>query len=194
MKKLSLPWVLAIFSLLVFVGITQYFQHVYMLSTETTALFEADESLERLFLPQDSEQFSDNHRIKVVYFWQSNCPCDATVITHYKELMADYGSNADFLMADLSPTPRDDKLSEFALLTANKLSEVRASVSHTPSVGVWDENGKLTYFGPHNLGFVCNAKTSFLINVLDALLRGTQSKNTNTVGDGCFCAVEPLSL
>ena len=156
-----------------------------MLSTETAALFEADEALENVFItPGESVS-----RIKVVYFWQSNCPCDATVITHYKELIGEYGNNADFMMADLSPVPRDDKLSEFALLASEKVNLLKASVSYTPSVGVWDEQGKLTYFGPHNLGFVCNAKTSFLINVLDSLLRKTDSKNTNTVGDGCFCPV-----
>lgn len=183
MKSISWPWVLAILSLLIFIGLTQYFQRVYMLSTETTALFEADEVLEDLF----ATPIDISNRIKVVYFWQSNCPCDATVITHYKELIGEYGDNADFLMADLSPTPRNDKLSEFIVLNAEKVSQVKAAVRHTPSVGVWDKQGKLTYFGPHNLGFVCNAKSSFLINVLDSLLRNTESRNTNTVGDGCFC-------
>jgi len=190
MKNLSMPWVLAIASLLVFVGLTQYFQRVYMLSTETTAVFTADDAIESLFTPEGLEESPNNETIKVVYFWQSNCPCDATVITHFNELIEEYGAYANFLMADLSPTARTDKLSEYTLLDAAKVEQLRASVTHTPSVGVWDEQGKLTYYGPHNLGFVCNAKTSFLIDVLDSLLRNTESKNTNTLGDGCFCPTQ----
>lgn len=181
-----MPWVLAIASLLVFTVLTQYFQRVYMLSTETAAVFEADVELENLFLPVNTARA----RIKVVYFWQSNCPCDATVINHYQELMSAYGDTADFMMADLSPVPRDDKLNQFKRLDADSIAQVRASVSHTPSVGVWNEQGQLSYFGPHNLGFVCNAKSSFLIKVLDSLLRDDNAKNINTVGDGCFCAVD----
>jgi len=158
MKKLSLPWVLAVLSLLTFVGLTQYFQRVYMLSTQTNALFEADEQLENLFLSPTLSSNTLNGRIKVIYFWQSNCPCDAAVITHYKELIKDYGDNADFMMADLSPEPRNDMLAEFTLLDHARVNSVKASVAHTPAVAVWDEQGQLTYFGPHNLGFNKNLK------------------------------------
>jgi hypothetical protein len=75
------------------------------------------------------------------------------------------------------------------LLNQELTNLFRPFVSHTPSVAIWAENNELTYYGPHNLGYVCNAETSFVKKVIDSLLQNIYSKNTNIVGKGCFCKV-----
>jgi hypothetical protein len=63
-------------------------------------------------------------------------------------------------------------------------------VKATPSVGIWDENGQLVYFGPHSVGYVCNNDTSVVKKMLDALLTKQAVSAAGVMGDGCFCLVD----
>lgn len=204
--KKNIQWIL--FSCLLFAAIALYFvvANRYMLSTKSIAFFDQSTEIEKAFA---SIKWPDKQKdkIRVIYFWQAYCPCDATVMPHFNELYKAHAKDAiEFYLADISPVALPTSGESLINLTAavsssernlpfdNLLSKeltnlFRPFVSHTPSVAIWSKNNELTYYGPHSLGYVCNAETSFVKKVIDSLLQNIYSKNTNIVGKGCFCKV-----
>ncbi|MFT6969421.1 MAG: hypothetical protein ACJA1S_002156 [Cellvibrionaceae bacterium] len=203
--KKNILWIL--FSLLFFASMALYFvvSDRYMLSTKSIAFFDQSTDIEKVYA---SIKWPDQqkNKIRVIYFWQAYCPCDATVMPHFKELYKAHTKDAvEFYLADIStaalsssgeslinlPAASSSKRNQpFDNLLSQELTNLfRPFVSHTPSVAIWSQNNELTYYGPHNLGYVCNAETSFVKKIIDSLLQNIYSKNTNIVGKGCFCKV-----
>lgn len=162
-----------------------YVNKRYIKNIDSVVFFESTQVLEQLMSPVgDNKSYS----IKVAYFWQAHCPCDAAVLPHFYELMNNFSPlSVSFVLAPMSD--HSQTIPNIPLMSSNQLDAVRDVINYTPSVAIWDAGGKLSYYGPHNLGFVCNAETSFIQKVLTSLLDNLSSINTNTVGEGCFCRV-----
>ncbi len=191
--KKNISLVLLAVLILVSLVIYLFVSHRYILSTEQIAFFDQSAGIEQVYKTIEWPEHQKNN-IRIIYFWQAYCPCDATVIPHFKELYKEHGNNnVDFYLADLSPIKLQNNNQPsyerpFSHVLDGDISNLfRPFVSHAPSVAIWDQNNELTYYGPHNLGFVCNADTSFVKKVVDSLLQNIYSKNTNIVGDSCFC-------
>lgn len=191
--KKNIGLILLALLILVSVIIYLFISHRYILSTEQVAFFDQSAGVEQVYQSIEWPEHQKNN-IRIIYFWQAYCPCDATVIPHFKELYKEHAdNNVDFYLADLSPLElqNNKQLSyerPFSNVLHGDISNLfRPFVSHAPSVAIWDKNNELTYYGPHNLGFVCNADTSFVKKVVDSLLQNIYSKNTNIVGNSCFC-------
>lgn len=191
--KKNISLVLLAVLILVSIAIYLFVNHRYILSTEQIAFFDQSAGIEQVYKTIEWPEHQKNN-IRIIYFWQAYCPCDATVIPHFKELYKEHGdNNVDFYLADLSPIKLQNNNQPsyerpFSHVLDGDISNLfRPFVSHAPSVAIWDQNNELTYYGPHNLGFVCNADTSFVKKVVDSLLQNIYSKNTNIVGDSCFC-------
>ena len=204
--KKNILWL--IFSLLLFASMVLYFvvANRYILSTERIAFFDQSTDIEKVY---SAIKWPDNqkNKIRVIYFWQVYCPCDATVMPHFKELYKEHARDPiEFYLADLSTLSSSHVSSSSVNLSATaslpkydrpfdhilneELTDLfRPFVSHTPAVAIWNEHNELTYYGPHSLGYVCNAESSFVKKVIDSLLQNIHSKNTNIVGNGCFCKV-----
>ena len=192
MMNKSLPWLTLSLVTVLSVSVFIYFKRTYFLSTEDVALFDNAEALQAAFHQTnffDRAKYNQN-KVRVVYFWQAYCPCDATVLPHYRDMIKKYSDQAvDFFFVDLSKnnTSHSLPLDRNRQLGSDIAGELRGLVPYTPSVAIWDKEGTLSYYGPHNLGFVCNAQTSFVKKVIDSLFDGSISRNINTLGEGCFC-------
>lgn len=210
LKKYIL-WMLSSFLLIGSVALYLVITERYMLSTKSIAFFDQAVDIEKVYASITWPDQQKN-KIRVIYFWQAYCPCDATVMPHFNELYETHSKDAiEFYLADVSPVMASLTAAGESLNSSpSKLSAVASSkhrqvfdnllsqeladlfspfVSHTPSVAIWNEQNELTYYGPHNLGYVCNAETSFVKKVIDSLLQNIYSKNTNIVGEGCFCKI-----
>jgi len=185
--KKNIQWLML--SLLLFAVMVLYFvaSNRYMLATENIAFFDQSAELEKVYA---SIKWSDpNNKIRVIYFWQMYCPCDATVMPHFKALYKEHTKDAiEFYLADLSSMTSSSAATALPskhgqafdnLLNKDITDLFRPIVSHTPAVA----------YGPHSLGYVCNAETSFVKKVITSLLQNIPSKNINVVGKGCFCKV-----
>ena len=182
----------ALLTLFLCVSVVIYFEasNRYILPTEDMAFFDQSADIEQVYKTIQWPAHQKN-TIRVIYFWQAYCPCDATVISHFKALYKEHAdNNIEFYLADLSLLSSQNTVYEppFDNVLDQEISDAfKPFVSHTPSVAIWNQNNELTYYGPHNLGFVCNADTSFVKKVIDSLLQNMYSKNTNIVGESCFC-------
>lgn len=204
--KKNLLWIML--SLLLLASMVLYFfvANRYILSTESIAFFDQSTDIEKVYSAIKWPENQKN-KIRVIYFWQAYCPCDATVMPHFKELYKEHARDAiEFYLADLSSissspvtsssinlsttasSPKYDRPFDH-ILNEELTNLFMPFVSHTPAVAIWNENNELTYYGPHSLGYVCNAESSFVKKVIDSLLQNIHSKNTNIVGKGCFCKV-----
>jgi len=160
-------------------------------ATETTAFFEPAAALESLFLQKVKSDIEPS--LKVVYFWQANCPCDEFVMPHFLLMTRKYQQqqvlNVDVYVASIDgelAQARQEGL-QLPALPANLLNTVIDDVKATPSVGIWDQYGKLVYYGPHSIGYVCHNDSSLVKKVVDALLVNQPFSALSVMGDGCFC-------
>jgi len=181
--------------------IVWFVRNLYMVpAVESVAFFESTTQLQQLFLEEGQElneqgakHSTKQDTMRVVYFWQNHCPCDQFTKPHFLLLINQYrhlASNIVFYLAPIDNSAVSHDLQDVEQLPAKLLDRVREDVKATPSVGIWDSNGQLVYFGPHSLGYVCNNDTSFVKKVLDALLNKQTVSSGGVMGDGCFCPVE----
>ena len=181
--------------------IVWFVRNLYIVdAVDSVAFFESTTELQQLFLNDEqvdhhlgSKQESMPDTIRVVYFWQNNCPCDQFTKPHFLLLISQYrhiASNIVFYLAPVDNSSATHDLQDVKQLPKALLDRVRDDVKATPSVGIWDAKGELVYFGPHSLGYVCNNDTSFVKKVLDALLNKQTVSAAGVMGDGCFCPVE----
>jgi thiol-disulfide isomerase/thioredoxin len=159
----------------------------YIQALDSVVFFEDTAVLETLLLePAGTDTIKP---ITVVYLWQSNCPCNASVLPHFYTLMDKYADKpVQFFLANMSPLV--DPMPLIPRWQQNMIDALRPVVTHTPAVAIWDNQGQLTYYGAHNLGYVCNADTSFIEKILAALFNNIDAVNLNTMGDGCFCTLK----
>ncbi len=187
----KLPWLILAGLIVLALPLYYYVSHNYFLSTIEIAFFDNADDIDKVFKDAGfHDKDTGSSSITVVYFWQAYCPCDATVLPHYKLMTEEYGEKSvDFFLADFSAADQKYETPFDRVLDPAITEKLRPLITHTPSVAIWDQNGSLTYYGPHNLGFVCNSDTSFVKKVIDSILQSITSKNTNVVGNGCFCKI-----
>ncbi|MGH1440744.1 MAG: DUF6436 domain-containing protein [Cellvibrionaceae bacterium] len=165
-------------------------KHLNNLVFQTPVIFSEYAQVESIL----SQELSESKNLSVVYIWERYCPCNWGVNSHYSSLFDEYSSNdIDFYVADLSAHHSDIKKTtapKGRVLSKGASKALLAEVQYVPAIAVMSENNELLYYGPHSLGFVCNAETSIVSKVISSLKEGVFSKNTNVIGEGCFCAID----
>ena len=127
-------------------------------------------------------------RLSVVYFWKPYCPCNFGVGPHYADLVETYGGkDVDFYIVDLSESGAIKQGPEGVLLSQDVAQSLAPYVQYSPAIAIFNTDNTLLYYGPHSLGFVCNADTSIASQVIQSFKQGIFSKNINVLGEGCFC-------
>jgi hypothetical protein len=139
--------------------------------------------------------------IKVVHFWDPDCPCSRFNEVHVKKIIADYkGQNVEFTVVVRGQTQEvrtERKLQAQQVFNDVAVKEVISDwpvdkgPPSSPAVGVMNNDGELVYFGPYSLGARCTQdKGQFVEKVLDGLSTKKTSinkKQLNTLAVGCFC-------
>jgi thiol-disulfide isomerase/thioredoxin len=182
LKNNSIIIIITIVLSIVAIGSYYTFKNQLIQPIDSVVFFNDENALTQLYhnTPQKN--------ITVVYFWDNQCPCNASVLPHFQQLVKEYSEKGvRFLLADLSQTS-SNTLPDIAHISTEKLNTLKATVTHTPSTAIWNHNGELVYYGAHNMGYICNAETSFIQKVLEGIFEQRSISALNTMGDGCFCA------
>jgi len=129
-------------------------------------------------------------RIRLVHFWDPACrTCNRETGAHLSYLISMYrranidfnsvqrpgtrGELPDFLQGKLTPLPRIDGMEQLPA---------------SPSVAIWDGEGRLAYAGPYSLGMVCTSANSFIEPVIDDLVAGKHvAQSHGLLAVGCYC-------
>lgn len=197
LRRNKLVIILSAVFLLIYVFIYVALKQLNGIVFQEPVIFEGAEQVEGILKQALGEKRSIANNLSVIYFWKSYCPCNIGVRPHYSRLFDEYvNQGVSFYIADLSENKtilssysrHIPKGTLFKSSVSNALAE---HVNYTPAIAVFNEQKELLYYGPHNLGFVCNAKTSIVRKVINGFQQGVFSKNINVIGEGCFCRTTP---
>ena len=159
-----------------------WFQGRYLRPFSDQAVFFAGDTL---MLPQ---QLAGPGRIRLVHFWDPACPCNVGNQQHLAELIEHFGGPAGVDFYSVQKPGSHGQLP--ANLSAIKALETLPGAEHipaSPAVAIWDQSGKLAYFGPYSEGLTCNSSNSFIEPILQALTAGRPVDATHTMAVGCYC-------
>lgn len=127
-------------------------------------------------------------QIQVVHVWQADCPCNAGHEAYISEMTRRFsGQGVRFARAGSAPGGRGDILGGLAHWS---LPAAWADWPGGPSVAIWDAAGKLAYVGPYSDGASCNAASSFIEPVLQALLQGRTVNAARYDTLACLCELD----
>ncbi|WP_437881327.1 DUF6436 domain-containing protein [Pseudomonas sp. LRF_L74] len=126
--------------------------------------------------------------IRVVHFWDPQCPCHQETDAHLNYLIGLYR----FSSVEFYSVQKPGSEGEMSPYLKGKLKpldtlEGMESIPASPAIAIWDKNGQLAYAGPYSEGLVCNSSNSFVEPVLDALALDRHVSAANTMAVGCYC-------
>lgn len=125
--------------------------------------------------------------IRMVHFWDPNCPCNVGNQQHLAELIEHYqplGVRFYAVETNQGQSRLPDNLSALQRLQTLPGTE---SIPASPAVAIWDQQGRLAYFGPYSEGATCNSANSFIEPILQALTEHRGVNATHTMAVGCYC-------
>jgi len=138
-------------------------------------------------LAQELPPTTDNLPV-LLHFWDPGCPCARFSTPHVQDLIAARAGNGLKVVimipdASLAPAAREHFGPEAGVILAEGIDPVSS-----PSAALLDDSGQLAYFGPWSTGANCTvADGGFVESALDALSRGQNPQQVNTLAVGCFC-------
>jgi hypothetical protein len=117
----------------------------------------------------ENEKDMANRKVTVVHFTDGNCPCSSYSRAHIKNLQGVLAQSRQ-----ITANPSDGFMKDVA-------------IPATPSVAVWDESGKLAYFGPYSGGTLCGQGEDFVSRIMGELQQQRNPQWINMLGIGCYC-------
>ena len=124
--------------------------------------------------------------IRLVHFWEPGCPCNLGNQQHLGELVSHYADSIDFYHVQMpgSKGHLPKTLTDLQPIDIKLNTDILPA---SPAVAIWDEFGRLAYFGPYSEGAICNSSNSFVEPILDALNQGRSVLAGSNLASGCFC-------
>ncbi|AYC31054.1 thiol-disulfide isomerase [Pseudomonas cavernae] len=129
--------------------------------------------------------------IRVVHFWDPACPCNVGNQQHLAELLARFVPQGVRFYAVQKAGSRGQLPPTLSAIEALPALPGSAQLPASPAVGIWDQQGRLAYFGPYSEGATCTSSNSFIEPTLEALAAGRAVNASNTLAVGCFCNWAP---
>lgn len=132
-------------------------------------------------------------KIRVVHFWDPQCPCHKETDAHLNYLISLYRFSGVEFYSVQKPGSEGEMLPFLrGKLTPLESLEGMESIPASPAIAIWDQQGRLAYAGPYSEGLVCNSSNSFVEPILDALSANRSVSAANTMSVGCYCDWKPV--
>ncbi|WP_165496881.1 DUF6436 domain-containing protein [Phytopseudomonas dryadis] len=126
--------------------------------------------------------------IRVVHFWDPQCPCHKETDAHLNYLISLYRFSGVEFYSVQKPGSEGEMLPFLrGKLTPLESLEGMQAIPASPAIAIWDQAGRLAYAGPYSEGLVCNSSNSFVEPILDALSANRPVSAANTMAVGCYC-------
>jgi thioredoxin-related protein len=161
--------------LMIIIGSIFWFnQLVYSLPTPVPLAYVAVKTGTRINL--DSRLTFANNKPVFLHFFNPDCPCSRFNISHFKKLVIEYGSKANFAVVIMSDKPYTEKdIQERFDLKIPVVKDERIAEScgvySTPQAVLLDGDKTLFFRGNYNKSRYCtDEKTSYAKLALDDLL------------------------
>lgn len=132
----------------------------------------------------DLEIFKASNKIKVLHFFNPDCPCSKFNYKHIQSLYKKYKNEVEFVAFS---TKNCDNPFEFLMLHDSlNFNAKKYGVYSTPQAVVVDKDGKIIYNGNYNKSRFCsNKNTNFVEQILENKLNNKKSKLVVSSPYGC---------
>lgn len=120
--------------------------------------------LQKLSSSQDK-----SHAVVVAHFSDSECVCNRYSKQHRESLQPVLENTQQYV------------------IKPDMAQSLNIQIAASPSVAIWDSQGKLAYYGPYSSGVICGQGTDFVIRVTQQLTQNHNPEWINMLGLGCFC-------
>lgn len=186
-RKTLLLSLIALLWLAAMVAAYYWFEARYIRTfSDQTALFSGNE----LRLPAE---LAGPGPIRLVHFWDPGCPCNVGNQQHLGELIERFAPQGVAFYAVQKAGSQGRLPANLDALQALATLPGSEQLPASPAVAIWDQQGRLAYFGPYSEGLTCSSSNSFIEPILEALAAGRHVNASNTLAVGCFCAWTPTS-
>lgn len=155
-----------------------WFEARYVKSFERPAFFQGEAV---------TPPFTPGH-VQVLHVWQAGCPCSAGHES-YVDGMTERFAAQGVQFARSGQRTTEGLTAGLSALPYWPLPEAWASWPGAPSIAIWDAEGDLAYVGPYSDGAHCNADSSFVEPVVQALLAGRKVAITRQDTVACLCDI-----
>lgn len=141
--------------------------------------------------PKNGETFRP--KATIVHFWDSDCACSRFNESHVQQLASRYRADGiQLLVVDRQQLSTGELQRAFGQSAHpyQGMSPLKAGlqIPASPAAAVFDDRGKLAYFGPYSEGAAClSGNGDFVEQVIDKLLAGEHPTQINVSAYGCFC-------
>ena len=121
---------------------------------------------------------TERRRAVVVDFRDPRCPCTRFNQPHRERIAAQFAARGvDFITIDPASNPE-------LLLNVQRWLPIPAS----PAAMVFDDEGRLTYFGPYSVGVGClTGAGNYVERALENTIAGRHAVQLNLLESGCYC-------
>lgn len=175
-KVLVFSWLLLLFACLT--ALFWYNEWKYSLPTPVPVNYHAVSFGQRISI--SSKLAFKNNKPVFLHFFNPDCPCSRFNITHFKELVRQYGSQVNFavvLMTDKYYSVQEVK-KRFDLnvpVVVDPQTAIKCGVYSTPQAAIINADHKLYYRGNYNQSRYCTSKKSeYARMALSGLLQQNQ--------------------
>lgn len=125
--------------------------------------------------------------VVLVHFRSEQCPCNWSTEQHLSALLETYAGRVSFYQVSSANGAA-------AALDGLQTLAWPVALPAAPAVGIWDQQGRLAYFGPYSAGPWCSAQNSLVEPVLQSLLSGQSLSVRNLLVSSCACDWENPTL
>lgn len=139
---------------------------------------------------QDSFKQSTFNQRTLLHFWRPDCLCNRISQRHFNRLIQKFSPQELRIIIVAHPQSDEQALEELKRLNGDRFIVVRAKdelleLPSSPALAIYDEKGKINYFGPYGFGAFCTVREDgFLASIIED---DNPNQFSNVIGDGCFC-------
>lgn len=129
----------------------------------------------------------------LLHFWRPDCLCNNISQRHFNNLIKEFSHEELRIIIIAHPNSSSEDISELEHLNKGRLTVIKAendllTLPSSPSLAIFNNAQKLSYFGAYGFGAFCTVREDgFLSSVIENNNKGEAATFTNVIGDGCFC-------
>jgi hypothetical protein len=134
------------------------------------------------------------HAVSIMYFLDDTCPCERSAQRQITALQSRYGLGLRQFAVTETGAAIAGLPAAVKILDAVAAAPWRAQVPAFPAAAMWDERGRLIYFGPLAGSSGCGSANTYLEANLDRHARGLKPVVVPADMAGCLCPIKNFSM
>jgi Domain of unknown function (DUF6436) len=129
-------------------------------------------------------------QLTVVHLFSPDCRCNPALERHLQRLVEHYRPRGVRFVAALAPRISNESVAApvgLPIVVSTDRSLAHAGINTAPAALIFDEHGRLIYYGPYSDSAWCGSASGLVEPILDGALAGQPPTGRLPAVQGCFC-------